>query len=126
MLCIILNNCHKVDSVFSVPAFCMYMFNDLYNDIIISLCRPFSLTCVQSIFNTGRRIFLTSRSSGKSLRIVDGGVVNGLGGKGKKGKSAINRQPCIYTWSYSLQLPCLCMGGSMLILCIIEKTNFLF
>lgn len=34
-------------------------------------------------FKTGRRVFLTSRSSSKSLRIVDG-QVNGLGGKGKK------------------------------------------
>lgn len=45
----------------------------------------FSSLSVQACFKTGRCVYLTSHGSGKSLRIVDK-QVNGLGGRGKKGK----------------------------------------
>ena len=55
---------------------------------------------VQAPFTTGRKVYLTSRASGKSLRIVER-QVNGLGGKGKKGMCLVTNQSLLFWSSYS-------------------------
>ena len=61
---------------------------------------------VQAAFKTGRRVYLTSRVSGKSLRIVEK-EVNGLGGKGKKGEDILSNSHLpltIYTHTLYISL----------------------